>query len=64
MRFKLLLATPCCFCAPNLVRISQIFLEILSGNNLSYAVASNDLCDLGNEVKDTGLELGSGLPWC
>ena len=33
-------------------------LQILSGNHLSYVVASNDLCDLENEVKVTWFEFG------
>ena len=52
---------PWCFSVPNLVRIRQIFLEILSGNHLSYVVALNDLCDLENEVKVTQFELGLRL---
>ena len=46
------------------MRIHQIFLEILSGNHISYAILLNDICDLGNEVKVTRFELGCGLPWC
>ena len=46
---------------PNLVRIRQIFLQILSGNHLSSVVASNDLCDLENEVKVTWFEVGLRL---
>ena len=59
----MVIAIPC-FCVPILVRIRQIFLEILSGNHLSYAVALNDICDLGNEVKVTWFKLGCGLLWC
>ena len=39
------------------MRIRQIFLEILSGNYLSYVVALNDLRDLENEVKVTQFKL-------
>ena len=52
---------PSCFCVPTLVSICQIFLKILSGNHLSYAVAFNDLCNLENEVNITRLELGLHL---
>ena len=38
-----------------------MFLQILSGNHLSYVVALNDLCDLENEVKVTRFELGLHL---
>ena len=37
---------------------------MLSINHLSYAVALNDLCDLGNEVKVTWFELHRSLLWC
>ena len=43
-------------CAPNLVRIRQIFLEIMSGNHLTYVVALNNLCDLENKVEVTRFE--------
>ena len=36
------LTMPWCFCVPNLVRIYQIFLQMLSGNHLSCAVTLND----------------------
>ena len=50
-----------CSCVPCLVRICQIFLQILSGNHLAYVVALNDLCDPENEVKVTQSELGHCL---
>ena len=34
---KIIFVLPWCFCVPNLVKIRQIFLEILSGNHLAYA---------------------------
>ena len=55
---NLVFVLPWCSCVPCLVRILQIFLQILSGNHLSYVVALNDLCDLENEVKVTQFELG------
>ena len=55
---------PSCFCVPNLVRICQEFLEILSGNPLPYAVALNDLCNLENVVTVTRFEFGLCLPCC
>ena len=33
--------------------VRKIFLDILSGNHLSYIGTLNDLCDLENEVKVT-----------
>ena len=59
MRFNMVFAMPCC-CVLNLVRKRQIFLEILSGNDLPYAVALNDICDLASKVKVTQFELGFG----
>ena len=50
-----------CLCVPNLVRIHQIFLQIFSGNHLSYPIALNDLSDLENKVKVTQIELGFRL---
>ena len=50
-----------CSCVPYLVRIHQIFLQILSGNHLSYVVTLNDLCDLENEVKVTQFKLGLSI---
>ena len=38
--------------------MSQIFLDILSGNHLSYAVVLNTLCDSEIWVKVTQFELG------
>ena len=38
-----------------------MFLQILCGNHLSYAVALNNLCDLENEVKVTCVEGGPCL---
>ena len=58
---SLVFVLPWCFCVPYLVRISQIFLEILSGNHLLYVVAVNDLCDLENEVRVTRFEIGLRL---
>ena len=55
---NLVFVLPWCFWVPILVRIYQIFLQIMSGNHLSYAVAFNDLCDLGNKVKVTRFKLG------
>ena len=54
---NLVFVLPWCSCILYLVRIHKIFLEILSGSHLSYAVALNGLCDLENEVKVTQLEL-------
>ena len=51
-----------CSCVPNLVRIHQVFLEILSDkNHLSHAVALNNLCDLEIQVKVTRFELDLSL---
>ena len=52
---------PWCSCVLYLVRIHQIFLEILSGNHLSYAVALKCLCNLENEIIVTRFELGLHL---
>ena len=49
---------PWCFCAPNLVRIHRVLLQILSGNHLCYAEGLYDLSDLENKVKVTRFELG------
>ena len=35
-----------------------MFLQILSGNHLSYVVDLHEICDLENEVKVTQFELG------
>ena len=35
-----------------------MFLQILSGNHLSYVVNVNDFSDAENEVKETQFELG------
>ena len=43
------------------MRIHQIFLQILSINHLSYAVALNDLSDLENNVMVTWFKLGLRL---
>ena len=40
------------------MRMSQIFLETLSGNHLSYAVVLNALCDLEIWFKVTQFQLG------
>ena len=61
---NLIFVLPLCFCAPNLVRICQLFVQIFSENHFSYAVARNDLCDLENKVKVTQLNLLFVLPWC
>ena len=50
-------ALPWCSYVPNLVRIRQLFLEILSENHLSHGVSLNDLCDLEIEVKVTRVKL-------
>ena len=55
---QLVFASHWCSCVPYLVRICTMFLQILSGNHLSYVGALNDLCDLENEVKVTQFELG------
>ena len=34
---NLIFVLPWCFCVSNLVKVRQIFLEILSGNHLAYA---------------------------
>ena len=52
-RSNLVIDMPWCLCVPNLVRIHQKFLQILSSNHLSYVVALNDLCDHENKVKVT-----------
>ena len=55
---------PCllwCSCVPYLVRIDQIFLQILSGNHLSHADALNNLCEVEIDVKFTRFELGLWL---
>ena len=54
----LVFVLPWCFCVPNLVRIHQIVLQVLSGNHISYLVALNDLRDLENKVKVTRFKLG------
>ena len=54
-------ALPWCLCVPNSVRISRIFLQILSGNHLSYAIGLNELCALENKVKLTWFEIGLRL---
>ena len=61
-RSNLVFASHWCFCVPNLVRIRQIFLAILSGNHLSHAVALNEICDLEINVKVTGFELDLRIP--
>ena len=58
---SLVFILPSYFCVPYLVRICQVFLQILSGNHLSYVVAFNDLCHLENKVKVTQFELGLRL---
>ena len=45
-KFELGLRLALVLLCTNLVRIDQIFFQILSGNNPSYVVALNDLCDL------------------
>jgi hypothetical protein len=50
---NLVCVLPRCTCVPGLVILGQIFVEILSGNRFRKMT-----CDIVNEVKVTGSELG------
>ena len=59
---NLVFTMPWCFSVPNLVRIHQLFLQILSGNHLSHAVALKwPLWPRKLKVKVTRFELGCRL---
>ena len=58
---NLVFILPWCSCVPYLVRISQIFLEILCRNHISCRHLEWLLCDLENEVKVTSFKLGLHL---
>ena len=61
---NLVFALPCCSCVPNLVRIRQIFLQILSENHLSCVGALMTSVTLKMMSRLPNSNLVFDLLWC